>query len=126
MWKTSARSSDARPRPPGWPIPDGPGRLVTAALSNLPAKPVFLKLQGEGLWTCGRESYFDLIEKAGETSVVPGSPRTGSNTGWRPHSRQSDLIVVLAPIGRGVQANQGWLKSQPGLRETACVSTAGS
>jgi len=97
---------------------------VAAALSNLPAKPrVFLKLQGEGLWTCGRESYFtDLIEKAGGTSVTSGIAKNWLEYGVESLIRDDpDLIVVLAPSVAEFERTRSWLKSRPGLRETAAV-----
>ncbi len=97
---------------------------VAAALSNLPAKPrVFLKLQGEGLWTCGRESYFtDLIEKAGGTSVTSGIAKNWLEYGVESLIRDNpDLIVVLAPSAAEFERTRSWLKSRPGLRETAAV-----
>lgn len=97
---------------------------VSAALSGLAARPrVFLKLQGEGLWTCGRESYFtDLIEKAGGTSVTAGIKKNWLEYGVESLLRDDpDLIVVLARSDDDFARTQAWLKSRPGLRETAAV-----
>ena len=97
---------------------------VASALSNIPARPrVFLKLQGEGLWTCGRESYFtDLIEKAGGTSVTSGIAKNWLEYGVESLIRDNpDLIVVLAPSAEEFERTRNWLKSRPGLRETAAV-----
>ncbi len=81
---------------------------VASALSNLPARPrVFLKLQGEGLWTCGRESYFtDLIEKAGGTSVtVRDRQELARIRSGEPHPRQSRPHRRPGSLGRGVRTN---------------------
>ncbi len=97
---------------------------VASALSDFAARPrVFLKLQGEGLWTCGRESYFtDLIEKAGGTSVTSGLSKN-----WLEYGVESlvgdnpDLIVVLARSEEDFARTRAWLKNRPGVRETAAV-----
>lgn len=97
---------------------------VASALSEFAARPrVFLKLQGEGLWTCGRESYFtDLIEKAGGASVTSGLAKN-----WLEYGVESlvvdnpDLIVVLARSEEDFARTRAWLKNRPGLRETAAV-----
>jgi iron complex transport system substrate-binding protein len=97
---------------------------VASALSDLSARPhVFLKLQGEGLWTCGRESYFtDLIDKAGGSSVTAGIPKN-----WLEYGVESfvgddpDVIVVLARSDEDFARTRTWLENRPGLRETAAV-----
>ena len=97
---------------------------IGVALSNIPARPrVFLKLQGEGLWTCGRESYFtDLIEKAGGKSVTAGIPKNWLEYGVENLVRDNpDLIVVLARSEEDFVRTRTWLKNRPGLRETAAV-----
>ncbi|MCX6567016.1 MAG: helical backbone metal receptor [Candidatus Aminicenantes bacterium] len=97
---------------------------VASALAGVASRPrVFLKLQGEGLWTCGRESYFtDLIEKAGGTSVTAGITKN-----WLEYGVESlvgdnpDLIVVLAKSDGDFAETRTWLENRPGLRETAAV-----
>ena len=97
---------------------------VAAALSGVAVRPrVFLKLQGEGLWTCGRDSYFtDLVEKAGGTSVTAGLEKS-----WLEYSVESlvrddpDVIVVLAPSPAEFERTRAWLNSRPGLRATTAV-----
>jgi len=97
---------------------------VASAIAGVASRPrVFLKLQGEGLWTCGRESYFtDLIEKAGGTSVTSGLAKN-----WLEYGVESlvgdnpDLIVVLARSDEDFAGTRAWLKNRPGLRGTAAV-----
>jgi iron complex transport system substrate-binding protein len=100
--------------------------LISSALASLAVRPrVFLKLQGEGLWTCGRESYFtDLIEKAGGTSVTSGVPKNWLEYGVENLVRDApDLIVVLARSDLDFAQTRTWLNNRPGARETAAVRT---
>lgn len=97
---------------------------VSAALAGLTVRPrVFLKLQGEGLWTCGRESYFtDLITKAGGASITAGIEKN-----WLEYGTENllgappDVIVVLARSDGDFTRTRAWLCSRPGLRELAAV-----
>jgi iron complex transport system substrate-binding protein len=100
--------------------------LVAAALGSGAVRPrIFLKLQGEGLWTCGRESYFtDLIEKAGGTSVTSGFPKNWLEYGVENLVRSDpDLIVVLARSDDDFAQTRTWLKNRPGLREMPAIRT---
>jgi len=97
---------------------------VAAALADLAFRPrVFLKLQGEGLWTCGRESYFtDLIAKAGGTSVTAGIEKNWLEYGpERLLGDAPDVIVVLARSDEDFARTRAWLRGRPGLREMAAV-----
>jgi iron complex transport system substrate-binding protein len=97
---------------------------VASALSSISSRPrVFLKLQGEGLWTCGRESYFtDLIEKAGGTSVTAEINKNWLEYGVERLVRDNpDLIIVLAPSVPEFERTRTWLRNRPGLREMAAV-----
>ena len=97
---------------------------VAAALNGLSVRPrVFLKLQGEGLWTCGGESYFtDLIAKAGGTSVTAGIEKN-----WFEYGPENllgaapDVIIVLARSDEDFSRTRAWLRGRPGLRKTAAV-----
>jgi len=103
---------------------NGKAGRVAAALKDLAGRPrVFLKLQGEGLWTCGRQSYFtDLIEKAGGASVTAGIAKNWLEYGAEALVRDDpDLIVVLAPSAAEFERTRTWLKNRPGLREMAAV-----
>jgi iron complex transport system substrate-binding protein len=99
------------------------GRVAAALGSGVVRPRIFLKLQGEGLWTCGRESYFtDLIEKAGGTSVTSGLPKNWLEYGVENLVRDDpDLLVVLARSDADFAQTQTWLKNRPGLRETSAV-----
>jgi len=97
---------------------------VASVLAAIAARPrVFLKLQGEGLWTCGRESYFtDLIEKAGGLSVTAGLPKNWLEYGVENLVRDApDLIVVLPRSEDDFTQTRTWLKKRPGLREMSAV-----
>jgi iron complex transport system substrate-binding protein len=97
---------------------------VAAALGSGAARPrVFLKLQGEGLWTGGRESYYtDLIEKAGGVSVTAGVPKDWLEYGVENLVRVNpDLIVVLTPSDKDFAKTRTWLKNRPGLREMPAI-----
>jgi iron complex transport system substrate-binding protein len=68
------------------------------ALGNVDQKPgVFLMLHGQGLWTCGRESFLnDLILKAKGTNIAGEIPRK-----WLQLSREQlihenpDVIIIM-------------------------------
>lgn len=97
---------------------------VATALAGLSVRPrVFLKLQGEGLWTCGRESYFtDLIAKAGGTSVTAGIEKNWLEYGpERLLGDDPDTIVVLARSDEDFARTRFWLRARPGVREMAAV-----
>ncbi|MBN1940359.1 MAG: ABC transporter substrate-binding protein [Candidatus Aminicenantes bacterium] len=97
---------------------------VAASLSGLRNRPrVFLKLQGEGLWTCGRESYFtDLIDKAGGVSVTSGIEKNWLEYGAERLVRDNpDVFVILSPSAVEFERTKAWLKSRPGIRETTAV-----
>ncbi len=97
---------------------------VSASLSGLRNRPrVFLKLQGEGLWTCGRESYFtDLIDKAGGASITAGLAKNWLEYGAERLVRDNpDVIVVLAPTVEEFEKTRAWLTGRPGLRATPAV-----
>jgi iron complex transport system substrate-binding protein len=101
-------------------------RCVEAALRDLPSRPrVFLKLQGEGLWTCGRASYLtSLIEKAGGTSVSGSLPKN-----WLEYSIERltvddpEVIVILARSAEDFERTRSWFRAQPGLRGLRSVRT---
>jgi iron complex transport system substrate-binding protein len=97
---------------------------VAKVLAGTTVRPrVFLKLQGEGLWTCGRESYFtDLIGKAGGTSVTGDLPRDWMEYDQERFIRDApDLIVVLARSTGDFEEARSWFEGRPGLRETEAV-----
>jgi iron complex transport system substrate-binding protein len=74
-------------------------RDVEQALSDVDLKPqVFLLLHGQGLWTCGKESFLnDLLVKAKGINIAGEIPRK-----WLQLSREQlihknpDLIIIMA------------------------------
>jgi len=74
------------------------GLDVEAALSQVGQKPrVFLWLRGQGLWTCGQESYLnDLVLKAKGINIAGEIPRK-----WLQLSREQliyenpDVIIIM-------------------------------
>jgi len=99
------------------------GRVASALELGIVRPRIFLKLQGEGLWTCGRESYFtDLIEKAGGTSMTADLPKNWLEYGVENLVRgDPDVIVVLARSDDDFAQTRTWLKNRPGLREMPAI-----
>lgn len=72
---------------------------VLEALRHTEAKPkVFLSVYGQGLWTCGKESYLnDLLARAGGVNIAGDIPRR-----WLQLNREElihenpDVIIVMA------------------------------
>jgi iron complex transport system substrate-binding protein len=97
---------------------------VDRALRNVPDRPrVFLKLQGEGLWTCGRESYLtNMIERAGGRSVSAEVPKNWLEYGAeRLLGDDPDLIVILARSKDDFDQTRAWFTAQPALRGLRAV-----
>jgi len=88
-------------------------------LEKAAAKPrVFLLLPGEGLWTCGAESYVhDLLERAGAANIAAGIPRP-----WAPFSREAllaedpEVLIVLAGSQQDFETSAGRLRADARLR----------
>jgi iron complex transport system substrate-binding protein len=99
---------------------------ITAALASLPKKPrIFLSLEGLGLWTFGRDSYFnDLLARAGAVSVTAGIDKR-----WFEYGREAlirddpDAFVILAGSESNFRRAADWFRSQAGLRDLKAVRT---
>ena len=99
---------------------------ITAALAPVRKAPrVFLSLEGLGLWTFGRDSYFnDLLAKAGAVSVTAAVSQR-----WFEYGREAlirddpDAFVVLAGSEAGFRRAADWFKSQAGLRDLKAIRT---
>ncbi|MBM3292925.1 MAG: ABC transporter substrate-binding protein [Candidatus Aminicenantes bacterium] len=99
-------------------------RSVEEGLRGLAERPrIFLKLQGEGLWTCGRGSYFtDMIVRSGGTSISAGVPKNWLEYGAeRLLADDPDLIVILARSDDDYARTRGWFRAQPALRGLRAV-----
>jgi iron complex transport system substrate-binding protein len=99
---------------------------VTAALAPVRDAPrVFLGLEGMGLWTFGRDSYFnDLLAKAKAVSITSAIGQR-----WFEYGREAlirddpDAFVVLAGSEAGFRRAADWFRAQAGLRDLRAVRT---
>jgi iron complex transport system substrate-binding protein len=91
---------------------------VASALAGVRGTPrVFLSLQGSGLWTFGKPSYFnDLLRRAKASSI------TGSiDKAWFEYGREAllrddpDVIIILAQSEDDFRSAVRWYKAQSGL-----------
>lgn len=91
---------------------------VDAALRGVAARPkVFVLLYGQGLWTCGGESYVDdLIARAGGANVASALPKK-----WVLYKRERiirddpDVVFILARTEADFAAGREWLIRAPGM-----------
>jgi cobalamin transport system substrate-binding protein len=103
-------------------------RLATidAALKGVAVRPkVFVLLYGQGLWTCGGESYVDdLIGRAGGTNVASALPKK-----WVLYKRERiirddpDVIFILARSAADFAAGRDRLAAMPGVAAVSAVRT---
>jgi len=99
-------------------------REVRAALAGGDEEPkVFLVLHGQGLWTCGRNSYLhDLIIQAGGLNIAAGIAKD-----WAFYSRERllqddpDVILVLARSPEEFARARAWLAGPAGLSGVRAV-----
>ncbi|HDT13379.1 MAG TPA: ABC transporter substrate-binding protein [Candidatus Aminicenantes bacterium] len=99
---------------------------VDAALRGIGSRPkVFVLLYGQGLWTCGGESYVDdIIARAGGVNVASALPKK-----WALYKREKiirddpDVIFILARSDRDFEAGRDRLSRLPGLEAVRAVRT---
>jgi iron complex transport system substrate-binding protein len=99
---------------------------ITAALAAVRETPrVFLSLEGLGLWTFGRGSYFnDLLARAGAVSVTAAVDKR-----WFEYGREAlirddpDAFVILASSEANFRRAADWFRAQAGLRDLKAVRT---
>jgi iron complex transport system substrate-binding protein len=97
---------------------------VDAAMSGIGTRPkVFVLLYGQGLWTCGGESYVDdLIGRAGGTNVASFMPKK-----WVLYKREQilkddpDVIFILARSGEDFATGRDWLARKAHVESVAAV-----
>jgi cobalamin transport system substrate-binding protein len=99
---------------------------VDAALERTAGRPkVFVLLYGQGLWTCGGESYVnDLIGRAGGTNVASALPKK-----WALYKREGiirddpDVVFILARSAADFAAGRDRLAAIPGIGAVSAVRT---
>ncbi|MDD8026405.1 MAG: helical backbone metal receptor [Acidobacteriota bacterium] len=99
-------------------------KAVAAALAAAPAAPrVFLSLQGSGLWTFGKPSYFnDLLRRAKASSVTAAIDKT-----WFEYGREAlirddpDAIVILARSEDEFRTAVRWYRGPSGVARLHAV-----
>lgn len=97
---------------------------VDAAMSEVGTRPkVLVLLYGQGLWTCGGESYVDdLISRAGGTNVASFMPKK-----WVLYKREQilkddpDVIFILARSGKDFATGRDWLLRKARVESVAAV-----
>ncbi len=100
-------------------------RAVASALGDIPKKPrVFVLLYGQGLWTCGGQSYLnDVIARAGAVNIAAALPRK-----WALYGRERiigddpDDLFVLAKSEADFAAAKAWLAGEGRLGGLAAVA----
>jgi iron complex transport system substrate-binding protein len=102
------------------------GRLgaVDAALKGIDSRPkVFVLLYGQGLWTCGGESYVDdLIARAGGANVASALPKK-----WVLYKRERiirddpDVVFILSRSPKDFAAGRDWLAGMAGIEAVSAV-----
>ena len=102
------------------------GRLgaVDAALKGIDSRPkVFVLLYGQGLWTCGGESYVDdLIARAGGANVAAALPKK-----WVLYKRERiirddpDVVFILSRSSKDFAAGRDWLAGMAGIEAVSAV-----
>jgi iron complex transport system substrate-binding protein len=91
---------------------------LESRLRGLTQKPrVFVLLKGQGLWTCGGESYLnDLIDRAGAVNIAAAMPKK-----WALFSPERliqddpDAVFVMAKSQADFEASRDWLSRKAHL-----------
>jgi iron complex transport system substrate-binding protein len=91
---------------------------LESRLRDLPQKPrVFVLLRGQGLWTCGGESYLnDLIARAGAVNIAAAMPKK-----WALYSPERliqddpDAVFVMAKSPADFESSRDWLAREAHL-----------
>lgn len=97
---------------------------VDTALRGIGSRPkVLVLLYGQGLWTCGGESYVDdLVARAGGANVAAALPKK-----WALYKRERiirddpDVIFILARSDPGFEAGRNRLSRLPGMEAVGAV-----
>ncbi len=97
---------------------------VDTALRGLTERPkVFVLLYGQGLWTCGGQSYVnDLIARAGGENIAASLPKKWAlSTRERIVRDDPDVIFILARTEKDFAADRDRLSLMPGLAGVKAV-----
>ena len=104
------------------------GRLeaADAALRGSLSRPkVFILLYGQGLWTCGGESYVnDLVGRAGGTNVASALPKK-----WALYKREQiikddpDVVFILARSAGDFAVGRDRLLRMPGIENVSAAKS---
>ena len=97
---------------------------VDGVMAGAVTRPrVFVLLYGQGLWTCGGESYVDdLIGRAGGVNVAAALPKK-----WALYKRERiieddpDVIFILARSAADFAAGRKWLTQRAGVGGVAAL-----
>ena len=96
-------------------------RLALRGISNRPK--VFLSVYGQGLWTCGEESYLnDLLVQAGGVNIAGKIKRR-----WLQLNREQlihenpDVIIIMAKGKEPFSQAGGSLRADPRLKDVRAV-----
>jgi iron complex transport system substrate-binding protein len=97
---------------------------VDAPLRGIASRPrAFVLLYGQGLWTCGGESYVnDLVARAGGANVASALPKK-----WALYKREKiirddpEVIFILARSASDFESGRERLMRMPGLPEVKAV-----
>jgi len=99
--------------------------IETSLPASQGSSKVFLTLygQGQGLWTCGHNSYLNyLLERAGLQNVASGLE--GNWFAYNPEKLIADnpeLILILAGNKEAFQQATNWLESVPPLKDINAI-----
>jgi iron complex transport system substrate-binding protein len=100
-------------------------KAVEAFLRGRADRPkVFLSLQGQGLWTCGRESFLDaLIQRAGAVNIAAGIPKKWVLLGREEIlHRDPDVVVIMAKTQADFERAAAWFRTEPRLKHLRAVA----
>ena len=100
-------------------------RVVVSALGDVVKKPrVFVFLYGQGLWTCGGQSYLnDVISRAGAVNIAAAVPKKWALYGReRILSDNPDAVFILAKSEADFAAARAWLSGEGRLGSLAAVA----
>lgn len=99
-------------------------REVSLRLRDVSNRPrVFLSVYGQGLWTCGRESYLsDLLHRAGGVNIAGSIPRR-----WLQLNREQlihenpNVIIIMAKEKESFARAREAFRADPRLRDIMAI-----